>query len=462
MENRNKTKLTMRTKISYGCGDFGSVLMNIALTTYFMYYCTNIVGISLAAVGTITLVCKIWDGVNDVIVGILVDKTRHKDGKARPWIKWFTIPCSMSIIIMFTIPVNAAYGVKIAWAFIGYFLYALFYTTVNLPYGSLLPLMTRDTAERSSLATYRQWGANLSSLLTSMVYMPLIKWIQGKTNNEALGYSLCIVVAAIAAAILLYVVYFNCREMEEAMDKKAAEPVSAKKSVYSLSHNRPWIITALITIINFMCPTLTGSAMMYLIIYYFKAGETYISLFTTLGTLGGLFMLPLVTPLCKKLGYRKSLTAIYAAGALLYMGGYFARTNMYMALLFYILVSFTNTFRYTSTLSMLADTIEYSDYMHNVRVDGLGYAANSFGTKVGPGIATMICSFVLAKGMLDTSVGVGGAQPESALFSIQLCMYIIPAALSALAAILTCFYNLDQKKYAKVLETLENRRMAED
>lgn len=91
----------------------------------------------------IMFIARIWDAINDIGVGALVDRTHTKVGKARPWIKWFALPCALSCLMMFSAPAGASNIVKVSWVAFGYFLFALFYTTVNLPYGSMLPLMTK-------------------------------------------------------------------------------------------------------------------------------------------------------------------------------------------------------------------------------------------------------------------------------------------------------------------------------
>ena len=129
-----KGRLNNKTKYSYMFGDLGCCLMNYMLINYFMFYCTNMLGISIAAVGMIMFIARIWDAINDIGVGALVDRTHTKVGKARPWIKWFALPCALSCLMMFSAPAGASNIVKVSWVAFGYFLFAVFYTTVNLPY----------------------------------------------------------------------------------------------------------------------------------------------------------------------------------------------------------------------------------------------------------------------------------------------------------------------------------------
>lgn len=457
--NVTKGKLSFRTKISYSLGDFACTFMSNLIGVCFMFYCTNVIGISLVTIGIIMFICRVWDMVNDPIVGILVDKTHTKDGKARPWVKWFTIPLGISVIIMFTIPSNAAMGVKVAWAFVGYFLYALFYTTVNLPYGSMMPLMTRDTSERAQLSTFRMYGASIGGLLASAACLPFIAIIESKIGDKAVSYSIAVTILTVISMVLLFVLYFNCKEMESVqVEVKKKENGNTKAILMALIKNPHWVMVAVLTILNFFRLGFPMGVTIYYVYYNLALPETATSVYMTAVTIAELFGISLAAVITKKFGYKKSLVVAYLLVAAANILGFFGGKTLTMLIVAHALMFIASSTPTVSVLAMLADTLEYSEYKFGVRADGLGYAANSFATKAAPAIAGLVTTFLLDFGKLDTSQAAGGAQPHSALLMLQICMFGIPAVIALIQMVISKFYKLDKKLYEEIVMELAKRR----
>lgn len=465
-----KGRLNNKTKYSYMFGDLGCCLMNYMLINYFMFYCTNMLGISIAAVGMIMFIARIWDAINDIGVGALVNRTHTKVGKARPWIKWFALPCALSCLMMFSAPAGASNIVKVSWVAFGYFLFALFYTTVNLPYGSLLPLMTKNSVDRASLSSFRMIGAYIGIFIVNATALPMVAFFGNMLGGRVYAYTLVTGIMCIGGVISFFILYRNCPETvkedtsaleglsrEEIKRKHKENAIPVIQSVKYLLKNKAWVLVFTITMINFLRQPFTSTSMAYYFLYYFKVDETRSALFSSLGQLAGLVVLPFVPVIIKKFGYKKSLMTSYFLSAIFGFCAFFAGKNIYTVLVFYLLSTASGALTGVAVLSMLADTLEYGELKFGVRLDGLGFAANSFSTKVGPAVGGLLVTLVYVIGGLDTSLVLGQEQSGSAILALRLAMFVIPNVLALVQVILSCMYPLSQEKMEEVNTELEMR-----
>ncbi|MDR1272377.1 MAG: MFS transporter, partial [Clostridiales Family XIII bacterium] len=167
-------KLSLRTKLAYACGDAGCCFITYISINYYTFYMTNMIGLSLVVASIIVVISRIWDAINDIFVGVMVDRTYTPKGKARPWIKWFLIPLVVISILMFAVPNSLPNSAKAAWCGIAFCIFTLFYTTVNLPYGAMLPLMTKSGSQRTQLATFRMFGAMVGVIGIQIFFLPTV------------------------------------------------------------------------------------------------------------------------------------------------------------------------------------------------------------------------------------------------------------------------------------------------
>ena len=132
-------------RFSYGCGDFGCNIIYTAMSAFLLFYYTDYAGVSALAVGTIMMVSRVFDGISDIIMGIIVDRTKSRFGKARPWLLRMCVPFALSGVLLFSVPVGWTSGAKLVYVFITYNLTStVIYTAINVPYSSLNALMTQD------------------------------------------------------------------------------------------------------------------------------------------------------------------------------------------------------------------------------------------------------------------------------------------------------------------------------
>jgi len=161
-------KITMKEKISYGFGDLACNTLFTVISSYLMFFYTDIAGIGLAAVGTIMLVSRVVDAVTDPLMGNIVDRTNTKWGKARPYVLWMAVPFAISGVLMFTVPDLSSQG-KFIYALITYVLFCVVYTALNIPYTTMLSNLTDDSGARLSFNMFKMIGSSAGAFIASGV-----------------------------------------------------------------------------------------------------------------------------------------------------------------------------------------------------------------------------------------------------------------------------------------------------
>lgn len=211
-----KSKLTFGKifeRFSYGCGDFGCNIIYTAMSAFLLFYYTDYAGVSASAVGTIMLISRIFDGISDIIMGMIVDRTKSRFGKARPWLLRMCIPFAVSGVLLFSVPTTWAAAPKLVYVFITYNLVStIIYTAINVPYSALNALMTQDPYERSVLSIFRNLLATAGTLIINTFTLPMVEYFGN--NASAWTKTFCVFGILAVAAFLLN--FFGTKERVKA------------------------------------------------------------------------------------------------------------------------------------------------------------------------------------------------------------------------------------------------------
>ncbi|MDR2078847.1 MAG: glycoside-pentoside-hexuronide (GPH):cation symporter [Treponema sp.] len=471
--------LTLKQKMSYASGDIASCLISHPIIFYFMFYCTNMLGIPLMAVGTLMFLCRFWDAANDLIIGALIDRTHSRTGKVHPWLKAFIIPTSLFMWLMFAAPKGAPMTMKILWVSAAYMIYTWCFTACNLGYGAILPLMTKDQKDRSLLATFRFFGVYIGMYAVQLGMLPLVALIGDNLlgGDRTYGYTIVTSLYAVLGGIFFVVLYRGCHEKvyldnlaedekrgitledrkREESKKKAA---SIFKDVSYLGRNMPWMIVFGVTLISFTLQGISGTPNMYFLIYYIKMDETYSSLLMVINMLPGLLMMPFVPKIIGKWGYKGPGLVGMGAAIIRFIASYFLGTNIVGITILGFISGFFGATMGIAGIAMISDALEYGDWKFDRRLEGLGTAAYSFSTKAGPALGGIIATSLLALVSLDTSLPRGADQSPEAIAMIRFTMFILPAIITAVQFVLMALYPLSKEKYAQIVKEIEVRNKA--
>lgn len=192
--------IKLQEKIGYGLGDMASSMFWKLFGSYLMIFYTDVFGMSAAVVGTMFLVTRIWDSAFDPIVGVIADRTQSRWGKFRPYLLYLAIPFALIGILTFMTPDLSDTG-KIVYAYITYSLMMMVYSAINVPYASLLGVISPESKDRNTLSTYRMTFAYIGSFIALLLFMPMVNFFS-KDHSEQYGWMMSVVVIAVLCALL--------------------------------------------------------------------------------------------------------------------------------------------------------------------------------------------------------------------------------------------------------------------
>lgn len=262
-----KGKLSWLERISYGLGDYAGNLVYSAISAFLLVYYTECVGMSAGVAASVMAVSKVFDGISDLIMGRVVDRTHTKWGKARPWIIRASIPLAICTVLMFSVPEGAVGGMQAAYAFITYNLVStVFYTMLNVPYASLQGLMTVNQYERGILGNIRMLLATFGTMTINTV-VPILTGAFGGTGSRH-AWTMTMIILMIAFLIINSMTFFFCKERvvdetadesEDNKDKKAKNGPSVWACLKSLLVNKYWVLMVIFLFaLYFMMSTFFG------------------------------------------------------------------------------------------------------------------------------------------------------------------------------------------------------------
>jgi GPH family glycoside/pentoside/hexuronide:cation symporter len=461
--NGNGSRLSIREKVGYGLGDFASVLYWQTLSFFLLYFYTDIFGITAAAAGTMILFSRLWDGVNDPMMGIIADRTETRWGKFRPYLVWMAVPMGVIAVATFSTPDLGPTG-KLVYAWITYFLFMMAYTAINIPYSSLLGVITPDPEERTTVSLYKYWFAYLSAGLAPIASLPLAEKLIGK-NDKAFGWQMTVIIFAVFATILFYLTFISTNER---VRPPKTQKTSITRDLRDLLQNQYWgllLLTSLFMIL-FVATRLTVTA------HYFKyyVGEQSLTLFGETYTFGFVSLTPAFMAfggwmplagviatkwIAKALGKKKTFIMLYIISAASTGVFYFVEPHQ-LGWMFGLRLIDTFTGGPLTPLlwAMFADCADYSEWKNGRRATGLVFSASTMSQKIGWAVGTFVAGMLLTTMGFEANV----EQTQEVKDGLRLLMSIIPAAAGGVATVLMVFYKLDEKKMKRIAADLAERR----
>jgi len=457
-------KIGFKEKVAYGCGDAASSMFWKLFTMYLMFYYTDVFGISAVAVGTMFVVARLWDAAFDPLVGIISDRTETRWGKFRPYLLWMALPFGLIGILTFTAP---SFGPKgLLWyAYITYSLMMMVYSLINVPYGSLMGVMSADTNERLSLSTYRFFFAFTGSYVALGLVKPLAKRF-GAMHHDAIpdvskfGWQMAAAVIA-GIAVLLFLVTF-------AWTKERVKPMAEKSSLGSdlkdLLKNAPWFILLGAGIMTIFFNSIRDGAAMYYFKYLlvekgvfsifgfsFAPSDFYL----VWGQLMNIAGVLIAKPIASKIGKKNTYMGAMAMSAIFSVFFYSINQNgMRMVFILQTIISIGAGMVLPLLWSMYADTADYSEWKTGRRATGLVFSASSMSQKFGWAIGGSLVGFLLGFYGFHANV----VQTDRALFGMRLMLSLFPAIGAGLSALFMAIYPLGESVVHKITEDLTERR----
>ena len=385
-------------KVGYGSGDVAGNCVYALLTAFMMIYLTDTVGLSMGIVSTLIAVSKIFDGVSDFFFGRMIDKTHTKMGKARPWMLWPYIGCSITLIACFAIPMSWGDTAQYIFFFIAYtLLNAVFFTANNIAYASLTALVTKNTSERVQLGSFRFIFAFGTKIFIEAITIHAVAWLGG----GAFGWRTIAIIYAVLGLIVNTISVFSVKELPEAdegMEEERAEEskLTFMKSLKLLLKNKYYVIICITYIFTQIYASVIGIGTYYA--KYILGNEglfSDLSLAINITMVVALTVLPIVI---QKMGGMYKLNVLgYLVAALGRVGVLVAAyMGSFPLMLVFTAVSTLGIAPLQGDLNaLIASCSEYTTLTTGYRLDGMMYSCSSLGIKIGGAFGTAICGWIL-------------------------------------------------------------------
>ena len=424
----------------------------IGMLTYFY---TDKIGLAAGVVGTILLLTKFIDAFTDLIMGRVVDKTKSKYGKARPWFLWMSLPMGIMCIALFCIPQDASNAVKNTYAFITNILAtAIVYTAVAIPYGCIMATRTKSISERSTMGIVRSIFGYIAGTVIAILLIPITNMLGG---NQGAWIKVS-VVFGIISFISLLITFFTSKEQVTEVDMNQAktkdeEDISFKESVVLLFKNKYWVIMLAVMLIVNITYSLSGSSGVYYTKYILQ-NENLVGIMGAIGLIPVFIGFSIVGPMIKKFGLSKTVRISLVVGLLANVVRVFTPYSFISAIV-------CGAFTTFSTIPIMAvggvlvnNTIEYGELKFGKRIIGMTNSASGFGAKIGSGLGAAMIGWFLALGKYDGTLAV---QSQSAINMILFICVYLPAILLLVMYLIFRKYDLDEQ-YPQIVKELEERR----
>lgn len=446
MENKSSIRpFGWRDKIGYALGDFGCNMSFVFINSYMMLFFVTCLGIPAEVYSVLILIAKIWDAINDPIIGALCDATRPKNGgsKFKLWIKWASLPLVILSIVMFIYIPDAPLWVKCVLCLVTYMFWSVAYTAVNVPYGSIQNVITREPMERTQLSTWRSVGSGLAQA-PALVILPLILYDE---NDNPRGNIMIYIVALMG--IIGYISFYLMRKLVTERVKydydSEKQKISYIGTIKAFFRNKPMLGMTISSFSLLAFIQTVTTTMPYVFMVYFR-NPKLTSLGTLVAFLPMIIAMVVVTPLSKRFTRKQLAASPFVLSAFSMAILTFVKIeNPYIWLAVLSLGMLSLGFYTILTWAMVADCIDYQENITGKREEGAIYATYSFFRKLAQGVGQSVIA--LAIGWAGYNELIGAAEQASGVAErIYTVTGLFPFIGSIICFVsLVCLYNLDEK-----------------
>ncbi|MCF7942386.1 MAG: glycoside-pentoside-hexuronide (GPH):cation symporter [Spirochaetia bacterium] len=443
----------LREKFAYGVGCLGQNMIYTFFGTFLLYFYTEIFGILPAAAGLLLLISRIWDAVNDPMMGILVDRTQSRWGKFRPYLLFSPILFAIFAVLCFANPQFSDAG-RLVYAYITYIIFGMVYTASDVPYWALSGAITTDAQERNSIVMFPRFVGTFGAAIATVGTLPLIYLFRDLAGgNTAAGYQL--------TAALYGIITIGCFLVTFLFVKERVQPVKDRKTTFrtamqAITRNRPLMIV----IISGFFSGIAQTAKLQALIYYAAYNLNSESLYTLLVGINipfllvGILLVPFFTRYLGKKGTYIASNIVYAVSSL---GFFLSGWDSFITILIWnCLGSFAMGIPLVIQTSMIADTIEYAELYTGERAEGTIFSTQTFLAKLTAAATSGLIGFLLA----TLGFRAGAMQSQQVLSGIHSITALLPFFASAVAFVTMLFYPLSEKEHARIVQQLAERATA--
>lgn len=442
----------VKDEIGYVFGDMAGSFVNLFVDAYFLIFCTSVLGISAGWMGTLFLVARLWDAINDPIMGSFPDRWMiGKSGdKFKPWIKIFMIPLALSGVLCFlNVPLE---GIALhAYVAFAYVLYGMSYTGTSMPFGAMASVVSDDPIQRSKLSRARSIGGTIVGIV-GLSIVPVVCFDK-QSNILPERFTLIAVVFGVLS-IISYFVLLNLTQERIRQNSEKAEKFNYGKVLKATVHNRPLIGVMVATLGSMLFITGSNQVRSYIFKEYYA--RTDVMSIISLATIPILVIcFPLVPKLVAKFGKKATLmAAIISSTIFSVIPVVMEIKNVYVYSALVVLGTIGQTVFTMLIWALVTDCLDYSEWKFNERSDGSMYSLYTFSRKIGSTIASTGVSFGLAA--IGFVSGSNVVQTAEAVNGIYFLVNIIPVVTCILELVgVGLIFNLNKETTERMYAELK-------
>lgn len=447
-----KDRVSGFEKFAFGCGEISTnIVFTIASSLLVMFY-TDVVHVNAAVIGMIIAISQVFNGVSDITAGFIIDRTRSKYGRARPWMLWMSIPYAVAAILLMTVPQvgQMAQGIYI---FITYnLMLTVVYTMFQLPFATTLSYMTRDQKERADANIIRMAMSPIGNILITLFFTKILNLMPNGGMDSQRNWIILTAIYAFGAAAMMLFCFASTRERVQVLDDFGEEKVPLKQAIPALFKNKYFIMLFLFFVAFAMYQTFSGTVTTY----YCKwiIGDTTIVGNVNTACYGITIVATLILGKIMHWTTKRNWCIIGAlfviAGSLIVLVG---PTSVTIVTIGGLLRGIGMTPILGLIFTMIADAIEYGQWKTGIRTAGAIQAAATSGQKFGQGIGNALIGTIMASAGYDGALAV---QSEAALATISNMFIWGVTVLGCIMIFVMLFYKLD-KEYPQIMKELLER-----
>ena len=444
MGKKMKEKVGMVEKISFGLGDFAMNGIFTFVSTYLMFYYTDVAHLELSAISLIILVGRVVDAACSPIMGAILDKTNTKYGKCRPFVAAAILPACILMVLLFSVPEGMSSTSKVMMSIGVYILFSIVYPIMNVPYSTMLNVLSADNEQRISFNLFKNVGANVGATFVTAVTLKLAAVFSKGGKNGFTGTS---VVLGILFVAVTFICVRNVRERVFTQQKNAA---SLKDSLKVVAKNRPWQILCVVQFLTLSAYIIRNQGTIYYAKYYLEK-ESVSSLMLSMTSVIAFCFSFILPSIVKKYGLRFCVLVGNICWSISMAGTWLAGKNVVLIVGLHVLTSIGWSMATGMIFVMLTQTIDYGQWKTGKRPQGIFTSLLTFVQKIGVAVAGVLCSVILNAGHYVANQTAG----PSAILAIRIMFGGIPLVTAVICMILMGFYRLD-KIYPQIENDLKN------
>lgn len=431
-------KLSFLEKVGFGAGDMA---VNVVISSMFLiisFFYTDIFGLKPTHMGILFLAARLVDAVTDPLMGLITDRFKSRWGRYRQYFLFLSVPFGLSVFLLFTTP-DWSYNAKLVWAYATYILVTLMFTSVTIPYISLIGVLTSDPQERLSANGYRLFFAKIAAFCVTIIVPVMADRWGGE--DLASGYQAAMgVMAGMATLLFLFCFATTTERVEHVIDRK---PLGEQFRL--LLKNDQWLVLCGVCFIGTVGYVVRASVAAYYATYYLGADAGMLSAFLSTGVVAAILAMVASTWItkryCKVKLFRWSQLAVGIISLLMFL--LVGPGDVVLAFVFYFILSFVVDLHAPVFWSAIAEAVDYGQAKTGRRVSGLAFGGISFCQKAGMGAAGFMVGMLLTYFNYEA----GEVQSDFTLTGIALMLSVIPGVFHALMGGLMFRYRITDEYY---------------